>query len=134
MPNDKRKMITKAFGGLPLDGEEDEIINDETCFVQAREPIAIDIISRLPIEIALKIIRCLDLPSIITCLLVSRYWNALASDNSIWKVFFDNRGWDAALAMKQLQQDTHALRPGTEIDSLSPVSPGAARADTFHAY
>ena len=97
----------------PLDGEEGELIDDEACFIDVRAITGMDIVSHLPLELALHLLTFLDLPSILACLRVSRYvarycviltrsltcsrnWNHLARDNSIWRVLFSLRepdGW-----------------------------------------
>ncbi len=97
----------------PLDGEEGELIDDEACFIDVRAITGMDIVSHLPLELALHLLTFLDLPSILACLRVSRCvtcycvlqtqsltshrnWNHLAHDNSIWRVLFSLReqdGW-----------------------------------------
>ncbi|KDQ09581.1 hypothetical protein BOTBODRAFT_36984 [Botryobasidium botryosum FD-172 SS1] len=127
----KRKVSVEPFDDLPLDGEEGELIDDEACFIEARESVGMDIISLLPIEISLQILLFLDLPSIIASLSVSRYWNVLASDYFIWRdLFYRQSGWhvNAALAMRQLHGRPRIARSGgTEVDSLPPLSPAATR-------
>ncbi|RPD61671.1 WD40 repeat-like protein [Lentinus tigrinus ALCF2SS1-7] len=81
---------------MPLDGEEGELIDDEACFIDVRAITGIDIVSHLPLELALYLLSFLDLPSILACLRVSRNWNHLARDNSIWRTLFSLReddGW-----------------------------------------
>ncbi|KAG8981618.1 hypothetical protein FRB94_006685 [Tulasnella sp. JGI-2019a] len=79
---------------LPLDGEEGELIDDEGCFVDAKETIGMDIISSLPSELALGIFLHLDVPSVIACSVVSKYWRIFALDGQVWKgLFMRNRGW-----------------------------------------
>ncbi|RDX52609.1 WD40 repeat-like protein [Lentinus brumalis] len=80
----------------PLDGEEGELIDDEACFIDVRAITGMDIVSHLPLELALYLLSFLDLPSILACLRVSRNWNHLALDNSIWRTLFSLRevdGW-----------------------------------------
>ncbi|KAG8887725.1 hypothetical protein FRB98_009109 [Tulasnella sp. 332] len=79
---------------LPLDGEEGELIDDEGCFVDARETIGMDIISYLPSELVLGIFVHLDVSSVIACSSVSKYWRVFALDAQVWKnLFMRNRGW-----------------------------------------
>lgn len=56
----------------PLDGEEGELIDDEACFIDVRAVTGMDIVSHLPLELALYLLTFLDLPSILSCLRVSR--------------------------------------------------------------
>ena len=56
----------------PLDGEEGELIDDEACFIDVRAITGMDIVSHLPLELALYLLSFLDLPSILACLRVSR--------------------------------------------------------------
>ncbi len=58
---------------IPLDGEEGELIDDEACFIDVRAITGMDIVSHLPLELALYLLSFLDLPSILACLRVSRY-------------------------------------------------------------
>ena len=57
----------------PLDGEEGELIDDEACFIDVRAITGMDIVSLLPLELALYLLSFLDLPSVLSCLRVSRY-------------------------------------------------------------
>ena len=57
----------------PLDGEEGELIDDEACFIDVRAITGMDIVSHLPLELALYLLSFLDLPSILACLRVCRY-------------------------------------------------------------
>ncbi|KAI0356897.1 WD40 repeat-like protein [Trametes cingulata] len=80
----------------PLDGEEGELIDDEACFIDVRAITGMDILSHLPLELALELLSYLDLQSILSCLRVSRTWNQLARDNSIWRGLFSQKekdGW-----------------------------------------
>lgn len=56
----------------PLDGEEGELIDDEACFIDVRAVTGMDIVSHLPLELALHLLSFLDLPSVLSCLRVSR--------------------------------------------------------------
>ncbi|KZT22279.1 WD40 repeat-like protein [Neolentinus lepideus HHB14362 ss-1] len=81
----------------PLDGEEGELI-DEACYIDALAVTGIDILSRLPPEIALYLLLFLDLPSILACLSVSKRWRTLAADNGVWKeLFYQKAGWQIDL-------------------------------------
>ncbi|KAI0649930.1 WD40 repeat-like protein [Trametes meyenii] len=80
----------------PLDGEEGELIDDEACFIDVRAVTGMDIISFLPPELALELLSYLDVASILACLRVSKRWNRLARDNSIWRTLFSHKetdGW-----------------------------------------
>ncbi|CDO74829.1 hypothetical protein BN946_scf184353.g10 [Trametes cinnabarina] len=84
----------------PLDGEEGELIDDEACFIDVRAVTGMDILSHLPTELALELLSYLDLPSILACLRVSRAWNRLARDNSVWHELFSRKekdGWGVDL-------------------------------------
>ncbi|KAJ3018469.1 hypothetical protein NUW54_g329 [Trametes sanguinea] len=84
----------------PLDGEEGELIDDEACFIDVRAITGMDILSHLPTELALELLSYLDLPSILACLRVSKTWNRLARDNSVWRVLFSRKvqdGWGVDL-------------------------------------
>ena len=56
----------------PLDGEEGELVDDEACFIDVRAMTGMDIVSHLPLELALYLLCFLDLPSVLSCLRVSR--------------------------------------------------------------
>ncbi|KAH9912585.1 WD40-repeat-containing domain protein [Fomitopsis serialis] len=84
----------------PLDGEEGELIDDEACFIDATRITGTDIVGLLPPEIALHLLSFLDLQAVLACLRVSRTWNRLCRDNSIWRSQFVRRqpdGWDVDL-------------------------------------
>ncbi|KAF9516041.1 hypothetical protein BS47DRAFT_1376118 [Hydnum rufescens UP504] len=84
---------------LPLDGEEGELIEDEGCFDVVAGPSfappgKIDFIASLPPEVALHILRHLDLSAVLVSLTVSRYWNRLASDKLVWRdLFYQQSRW-----------------------------------------
>ena len=84
---------------LPLDGEEGELVEDEGCYDVVDRPsfvplAKIDFIASLPPEIALHILRHLDLPAVLACLCVSPYWNHLASDKLVWRdLFYQQTRW-----------------------------------------
>ncbi|EIW53359.1 WD40 repeat-like protein [Trametes versicolor FP-101664 SS1] len=106
---------------LPLDGEEGELIDDEACFIDVRAITGMDMISHLPLELSLELLSYLDLPSILACLRVSRTWNHLARDNSIWRVLFslkEKDGWRVDLR--------RAIRPGSSAQSAMPLSASRA--------
>ncbi|KAH9927928.1 WD40 repeat-like protein [Epithele typhae] len=80
----------------PLDDDEGELVDDEGCFIDVRAVTGMDIVSHLPLELALHLLTFLDLPSVLACLRVSRNWNHLALDNSIWHALFSSKecdGW-----------------------------------------
>lgn len=74
---------------------------------------------------ALEIFAYLDLPTIIACRLVCRYWNALAEDGYVWRTLFyrevDNKGWrvDERKARKSTTEDDLRRK---RILSLSSVN------------
>lgn len=75
--------------GLPLDGEEGELIDDEACFIDVDFfTTSVDIVARLPPELSIHILSFLDLNSIIACRAVSRIWRIYAQDNAIWRGLF----------------------------------------------
>ncbi|TBU41201.1 WD40 repeat-like protein [Dichomitus squalens] len=97
----------------PLDGEEGELVDDEACFIDVRAITGMDIVSHLPLELALYLLAFLDLPSILSCLRVSRNWNQLARDNSIWRVLFSLRekdGWRVDLRRAPRESMLSSLR------------------------
>ncbi|CCM04480.1 uncharacterized protein FIBRA_06660 [Fibroporia radiculosa] len=99
----------------PLDGEEGELIDDEACYIDATRVTGTDIISHLPTEIALYVLSFLDLPAVLSCLRVSRTWNCLSQDNSVWRSLFEQRrvdGWAV-----DLKRARHA--PSTSSGSLT---------------
>ncbi|KAI0657480.1 WD40 repeat-like protein [Cubamyces menziesii] len=104
---------------VPLDGEEGELIDDEACFIDVRAVTGMDIISHLPPELALELLSFLDLPSILACLRVSRYWNELARDNSIWRALFSRKekdGWRVDLRRaNRLTSPSHPTSSRTVI-------------------
>ncbi|KAI5121589.1 hypothetical protein M0805_009460 [Coniferiporia weirii] len=94
-----RRSRTKSqcvFDGLPLDGEEGELI-DEACFIATRPTIEKDIVGYLPTEVSLSILELLDLPSVLACRKVCRSWKALADDSLVWRALFyreiEQKGW-----------------------------------------
>ncbi|KIO24106.1 hypothetical protein M407DRAFT_77366 [Tulasnella calospora MUT 4182] len=95
----------------PLDGEEGELIDDEACFVDAKEVSGFDILSQLPDELALHVISQLDLHSLIACLSVCHNWRALCLDPQVWRdLFMRQKGWkvNTALAAWKASQRTPA--------------------------
>ncbi|PIL29056.1 transporter [Ganoderma sinense ZZ0214-1] len=115
----------------PLDGEEGELIDDEACFIDVRAITGMDIVSHLPLELALHLLTFLDLPSILACLRVSRNWNHLAYDNSIWRVLFSLReqdGW---------RVDLRRAPRGTMYPSLRmppSMAPAPLELNWYHLY
>ncbi|EJD51811.1 WD40 repeat-like protein [Auricularia subglabra TFB-10046 SS5] len=92
----KRRPLVDEHGNLlPLDGEEGELIDDEACFVEQVEPVpGIDIISMLPVEIALYTLLFLDFQTLLNCHMVCRYWHQITSDNLVWRdLFYRQQGW-----------------------------------------
>lgn len=101
---------------VPLDGDEGECIEfDEACFVDVRAVTGMgelyciiifllleniddllfpDIIAELPAEVGLYFLSSfLELPDILSCLLVSLHWRTLARDNTVWRSMFLAAGW-----------------------------------------
>ncbi|GBE83444.1 F-box/WD repeat-containing protein [Sparassis crispa] len=119
---------------LPLDGEEGELIDDEACFIDIRAVTGVDIVALLPPELALHLLSFLDLPAIIACLRVSRTWNRLADDNSIWCTLFSQReadGWRADL------RRAHSASPALLYPSLSSsraLLPAPLEIDWYETY
>ncbi|OSC99657.1 WD40 repeat-like protein [Trametes coccinea BRFM310] len=106
----------------PLDGEEGELIDDEACFIDVRAITGMDILSHLPTELALELLSYLDLPSILACLRVSKTWNRLARDNSVWRVLFSRKerdGWGVD------------LRRASRASSLSSPNPSLSASRSF---
>ncbi|KLO12508.1 WD40 repeat-like protein [Schizopora paradoxa] len=81
-----------VYDGLPLDGEEGELV-DEACVIAIRPDTGIDILGNLPPEVALLVFSFLDMPSVLACRTVCKYWSALSYDSIIWRELFYDRGW-----------------------------------------
>lgn len=85
----KHKSSGYIDDGLPLDGEEGELIDDEACFIDVDFfTTSVDIVARLPPELSIHVLSFLDLSSIIACRAVSRTWRIYAQDNAIWRGLF----------------------------------------------
>ncbi|KAF8647327.1 hypothetical protein AX16_006789 [Volvariella volvacea WC 439] len=112
----------------PLDGEEGELIDDEACFIDIRAVTGIDILTLLPIELALDILCQLDkedaLPTIISCLSVSKAWRALASDNSVWRSMFLQR-WGINLKRAKARKVLKERKPEIPFDLAADTLRGA---------
>ncbi|KAK7034703.1 hypothetical protein VNI00_012110 [Paramarasmius palmivorus] len=52
-----------------------------------------DVVGSLPAEVSLQIFSHLPFPSLLACNLVSRRWNSLANDQTLWKTLCRARGW-----------------------------------------
>ncbi|KAF8969666.1 F-box/WD repeat-containing protein 11 [Flammula alnicola] len=52
-----------------------------------------DVVGSLPTEVALQIFSYLPFQTLLICGLVSRRWQALANDQSLWKTLCQARGW-----------------------------------------
>ena len=88
----KHKTSGYIHDGLPLDGEEGELIDDEACFIDVDFfTTSVDIVARLPPELSIHILSFLDINSIIACRAVSRTWRIYAQDNAIWRRLFHLR-------------------------------------------
>ncbi|KAG8920722.1 hypothetical protein FRC03_011088 [Tulasnella sp. 419] len=116
---DKGKVMDYEYvgEGFPLDGEEGELIDDEGCFVEAKQdPVGIDIISKLPFELAIHVFIHLDLQSVIACLSVSRRWRGFAQDSLVWReIFVRQPGWkvNATSAARQLRMARRQRTPSS---------------------
>lgn len=69
-------------------------------------------------ELSIQVLSLLntaeDLPSIIACLGVSRTWNALGSDNSVWRALFLGR-WSIDLRKAQARRVPRERRDGVSV-------------------
>ncbi|THV03960.1 WD40 repeat-like protein [Dendrothele bispora CBS 962.96] len=52
-----------------------------------------DVVGSLPAEVSLLIFSNLPFPTLLSCSLVSRRWNSLANDQTLWKNLCFARGW-----------------------------------------
>ncbi|KAF5373847.1 hypothetical protein D9758_000963 [Tetrapyrgos nigripes] len=52
-----------------------------------------DVVGSLPAEVSLQIFSNLPFPTLLSCSLVCRRWNSLASDQTLWKNLCHARGW-----------------------------------------
>ncbi|KAF9777520.1 WD40 repeat-like protein [Thelephora terrestris] len=109
--------------GLPLDGEEGELIDDEACFIDVDYfTTAVDIVARLPPELSIHILTFLDLDSIIACLAVSRIWRIYAQDNAVWRgLFFLRTDW--RLDLSRARFSAARTRRVSYVPSVSPELP-----------
>ncbi|PCH37408.1 WD40 repeat-like protein [Wolfiporia cocos MD-104 SS10] len=112
----------------PLDGEEGELVDDEACFIDATRITGIDIVGELPTELALYLLSYLDLPAVLACLRVSRTWNYLCYDNSVWCSLFAQRrsdGWEVDLRRARTslspQSRSRAHRYSFKISTPAPL-------------
>ena len=121
----RSKLKTSRFidDGLPLDGEEGELIDDEACFIDVDYSItAVDIVARLPPELSIHILSFLDLDSIIACLAVSRIWRIYAQDNAVWRgLFFLRTDW--RLDLSRARFSAARTRRVSYVPSVSPELP-----------
>ncbi|KAF5392664.1 hypothetical protein D9757_000935 [Collybiopsis confluens] len=138
----------------PLDGEEGELVDvdDEACFLppehfryggttwrggqgsfsRARVVTGIDILSMLPIEVALHVLEFLAsgsshirasrtsyhhdtfstseecLSNVLICASVSKTWRQLSSDNAVWRTLFETR-WGNADVGGGITKDSVAI-------------------------
>ena len=121
----RSKVKTSRFidDGLPLDGEEGELIDDEACFIDVDYFTAtVDIVARLPPELSIHILSFLDLHSIIACLAVSRTWRIYAQDNAIWRGLFRLRT-DWRLDLSRARFSAAGTRRVSYVPSISPGIP-----------
>jgi F-box and WD-40 domain protein 1/11 len=109
--------------GLPLDGEEGELIDDEACFIDVDfSTTAVDIVARLPPEISIHILSFLDLNSIIACRAVSRTWRIYAQDSAVWRGLFRLRT-EWRLDLSRARFSAARTRRVSYIPSISPEVP-----------
>jgi F-box and WD-40 domain protein 1/11 len=129
---------------FPLDGEEGELVEDEG-FLDAldtpsgsipasdasasaavavntpSQPRKLDLINHLPPELALHVFLYLDLPSLATVSLVSRYWNGLSRDTQIWRdLFYRQPHWavnPVKAARKRMRMNSRASRASSTFAS-----------------
>ncbi|KAF8163638.1 F-box/WD repeat-containing protein 11 [Crassisporium funariophilum] len=52
-----------------------------------------DVVGSLPAEVSLQIFSYLPFPTLLVSALVSRRWQALANDQTLWKALCQSRGW-----------------------------------------
>ncbi|KAF9484633.1 WD40 repeat-like protein [Pholiota conissans] len=52
-----------------------------------------DVVGSLPTEVALQIFSYLPFQTLLVCGLISRRWQSLANDQSLWKILCQARGW-----------------------------------------
>ncbi|KAK7467640.1 hypothetical protein VKT23_004694 [Stygiomarasmius scandens] len=52
-----------------------------------------DVVESLPAEVSLQIFSNLPFSALLSCSLVSRRWNSLANDQTLWKNLCNARGW-----------------------------------------
>jgi len=90
--------------------------------------LIIDIISHLPSEIALYILIHLDLPSVMVCFAVSRYWRTLSFDPLIWRELFIRQGWSLNSTGVAHQLRSHQRHVAPPI----PPSPPPTRRFSLH--
>ena len=121
----RSKLKTSTFidDGLPLDGEEGELIDDEACFIDAGfSTTALDIVARLPPELSIYILSFLDFNSIIACRAVSRTWRIYAQDNAIWRGLFYLRT-DWRLDLLRARFSAARTRRVSYVPSIPPELP-----------
>lgn len=119
----KLKTSRHIDDGLPLDGEEGELIDDEACFIDVDFfTTAIDFVARLPPELSIHILSFLDLDSIIACRAVSRTWRIYAQDNAIWRgLFYLRTEWN--LNLSRARFSAARTRRVSYVPSISPELP-----------
>lgn len=79
-----------------------------------------DIISRLPCELGVLILRHLDLASIVTCMRVSSAWRNLATDNAVWRdLFFRREGWGIDLSRALARGWTLPEKPDSQLFDMN---------------
>ncbi|KZO94713.1 WD40 repeat-like protein [Calocera viscosa TUFC12733] len=114
----------------PLDGEEGELVDDEGFFDSAKARARIDIISLLPVELSLYIFSLLDVSTLLSCITVTHYWKALATDDAVWRCLFHAQpGWriDVEAAHHHLATNTQRQREEALEHSGIPIPGSSAR-------
>ncbi|THH14827.1 hypothetical protein EW146_g5558 [Bondarzewia mesenterica] len=82
--------------------------------------IDFDILSKLPPEISVQLLRHLDVASTLACQSVSQTWNALSNDNAVWReLFYRREGWGIDLERAK-------ARGWKETDVARSVSEGGS--------
>ncbi|EPQ57897.1 WD40 repeat-like protein [Gloeophyllum trabeum ATCC 11539] len=56
--------------------------------------LQLDVVGLLPNEVALQVLSHLPWQSLLSCAMVSRRWNALANDSTLWKPLCQLKGWE----------------------------------------
>ncbi|KAF9449579.1 WD40 repeat-like protein [Macrolepiota fuliginosa MF-IS2] len=71
-----------------------------------------DVVGSLPTEVALQIFSNLPPHSLLTCAIVSRRWNVLANDQSLWKALCATQNWEWRQPVRPSGLDAESSRKG----------------------